>query len=94
MVIGPIGVQFRRSVIIRVINQTELDDTKFCYRLLNTMKKFEKQTNHRLNVFANKNITFEVFQSKMHEKMNPIVYITARANDAYTYTIHRHDVDA
>ena len=35
--------------------QTELDDKKYCHRLIKTMTKFEKEIRHRLFVFIKKN---------------------------------------
>ena len=38
-------------VIGRVWLQTESDDMKYCYQLIKTMAKFEKETTHRFHVF-------------------------------------------
>ena len=71
MVIKPI-----RSVIIRVINKIgrprsgssillttsmSTDNAKFSYQLIKNMTKFEKQTNYRIKIFLNKNITVEFY---------------------------------
>ena len=38
-------------LITRITTDKTLDDKKACYQLVTTMKKFEKETRHRLYVF-------------------------------------------
>ena len=52
--------------------QTELDDTKSCFQFTKTMTKVEKQNNHRLDVFTNKNITVPFLWKCMTDKMSPM----------------------
>ena len=50
-------VQFiiNKHLLIFQRPQTELDDKKYCHRLIKTMTKFEKEIRHRLFVFIKKN---------------------------------------
>ena len=49
-------VQFgiNKHLLIFQRPQTELDDKKYCHRLIKTMTKFEKEIRHRLFVFIKK----------------------------------------
>ena len=48
-------------LIASMITELELHDTKSCYQLIKTISKFEKQNNHWLNVFMNKDTTVNFF---------------------------------
>ena len=56
-VINKIGQLWSRSLICfsQVWFQTELDNMKYCYLLIKTMTKFEKETRHKLYVFIKNN---------------------------------------
>ena len=68
-------VQFgiNKHLLIFQRPQTELDDKKYCHRLIKTMTKFEKEIRHRLFVFIKKKTTINSAKCET----------TARVRDAF-----------
>ena len=75
-----VGIQFvNHKYDCMITDRIGQDNMKSCYQLIKTMKKFEKETRHRLYVSIKKKLTQQNVR-QLCTKMMP------------SFLLHRHDV--